>query len=211
MPTLAHSRRPSPGKSDTPGEAVLLGTGGGWVQPPKGRHDTPQPPRPHPLVFPINVVARRPELVDGAGRALNVLEQVVALLLGLDGHQVGRGRGHELAVLLGLDPAHPLAGEEVAARAKLLKRGWAVFCDVKKIVILEPENAKDRSTHVVVWIEEDHDAEVEPLAVVGSTLPKVMAFGSRTRERRGQGWSPEAPLVGLKWVTWSRARTRWSR
>lgn len=119
VPPLGHPRRP-PRDGDGPGQAVLLGGRGRRVDPAEIRDETTPRPAPLPNVLALDVVSGGPELEPRPRPFGDLADEEVALLRGLDGDQRGRGRrgrgrGHELALLLGLDPAHALVGDEVAA------------------------------------------------------------------------------------------------
>ena len=122
MPPLRHPGG-SPRDRDRPRQAVLLRGRRRRVDPPEIRDESTPRPAPLPNVLPLDVVSGGPELEPRAGTLRDLPDEEIALFRGLDGDEGGRGRGrghrgrgvHEFALLLGLDPAHALVGDEVAA------------------------------------------------------------------------------------------------
>lgn len=73
VPTLAHPGTPS-GDGHAPRQAVLLVGGQRPVQPAEVWHLLASAAAPEPQVLVVDVVAGRPVLVAGSGRALDTLQ-----------------------------------------------------------------------------------------------------------------------------------------
>ena len=84
-------------------------------------HLLPVAAGPDPSVLLVDVVAGRPVLEAGARLLGHLLEEEVALGRRLDVDEAAALR-HQLASLLRLDPAHPVAAEVVAPGAQLHER-----------------------------------------------------------------------------------------